>query len=232
MQRQRPSPPPNSNQISAMDALSLASSSFSSSHPQGPYSQVMSATNNQTNYGHPVMLPHPLVEHYQHQQQQQPHPHPPPPPPSIQNQYSTPPNDNRKIYACQQPGCNKYFNQPSSLRLHARTNHGSEKLPTTSARSQNGGGRPYICQYAGCGKSFTQFGNLKTHSRKHTGERPYQCSYEGCEKAFTQLGNLKTHEKIHWAVKPYLCHFPGCGKGFTQRGNLKTHQIKVHQYEP
>ncbi len=77
-------------------------------------------------------------------------------------------------YACPEPGCEKRFSSPHSLRCHSRVH--------TSAR-------PHSCGL--CRKAFKTSGDLHKHSRTHTGERPFRCEHPHCGKAFTTSNILK-----------------------------------------
>ena len=79
----------------------------------------------------------------------------------------------KKPYPCGQ--CDKWFEQPSALKLHERVHTGE---------------RPYECEE--CEKKFAQHGNLVRHMRTHSGIKPFKCN--GCELAFARKDFLKLHE--------------------------------------
>ena len=79
----------------------------------------------------------------------------------------------KKPYPCGQ--CDKWFEQPSALKLHERVHTGE---------------RPYECEE--CEKKFAQHGNLVRHLRTHSGIKPFKCN--GCELAFARKDFLKLHE--------------------------------------
>ena len=79
----------------------------------------------------------------------------------------------KKPYPCGR--CDKWFEQPSALKLHERVHTGE---------------RPYQCQL--CEKRFAQHGNLVRHMRTHSGIKPFKC--HGCELTFARKDFLKLHE--------------------------------------
>jgi uncharacterized Zn-finger protein len=87
---------------------------------------------------------------------------------------NTPPKTMRKKpHPCGQ--CDKWFEQPSALKLHERVHTGE---------------RPYQCEQ--CDKKFAQHGNMVRHLRTHSGARPFKC--QGCEMTFARKDFLKLHE--------------------------------------
>ncbi|KAK0447027.1 uncharacterized protein EV420DRAFT_1243439, partial [Desarmillaria tabescens] len=49
--------------------------------------------------------------------------------------------------------CNRRFNRPSSLRIHANTHTGAT---------------PFQCPFPGCGRQFNVNSNMRRHYRNHT----------------------------------------------------------------
>lgn len=87
-----------------------------------------------------------------------------------------------RTYRCNQPGCNKVFQNVTSLRRHMKSHAGA---------------KPFRCTFDGCDKTFARRSDLVTHQRTHTGERPYACNFPDCNKTFTTCSNLRRHEKTH-----------------------------------
>ncbi|XP_073955751.1 uncharacterized protein [Choristoneura fumiferana] len=104
-----------------------------------------------------------------------------------------------KVYSC--PQCQKTFQKPSQLSVHAVT-HSDE--------------RKFACA---CGKRYKRRKELTIHARTHADERPYQCDH--CNMSFKLKSVLKSHLVLHQPDKPFLCSV--CGWGFTQAGNLAVH---------
>ena len=86
----------------------------------------------------------------------------------------------KKPYPCSQ--CDKWFEQPSALKLHERVHTGE---------------RPYECQQ--CDKKFAQHGNLVRHERTHSGVKPFKCQF--CDMTFSRKDFLKVHENKCHAVE-------------------------------
>lgn len=106
--------------------------------------------------------------------------------------------------------CNKLMANPTSLRVHMRTQHQA---------------RRFLCET--CGKLFPELRRMRHHMRIHTGEKPYSC--EECGKKFRFRTAVTSHMTVHTKQRRFVCEL--CDKNYAQRMGLMMHVLAVHSEE-
>ncbi|XP_028169331.1 gastrula zinc finger protein XlCGF8.2DB-like [Ostrinia furnacalis] len=133
--------------------------------------------------------------------------------------------------------CNKYFQTPTTFKVHMKTHDKSTHLECVECGKSvidkksmdyhmisHTGVKPYQCLYCGVGFATTQ--QRTVHTRKHTNERPYQCDI--CDRKFKQTSDLKYHMITHDTEKKFECE--ECGKKYFHAQGLRYH-MKSHTKE-
>ncbi|XP_049612055.1 GDNF-inducible zinc finger protein 1 [Syngnathus scovelli] len=127
--------------------------------------------------------------------------------------------------------CMKTFSNRSSLRLHEKHVHSSERLSTcdvcakTFKRKKDVARHkklvhdgPHMCSE--CGKWLRSKASLMLHTRMHRGIKNYVCTK--CGSRFVQKSALNMHERSHTDEKPFACDM--CDARFKQRNSLAYHK--------
>ncbi|OXA44925.1 Zinc finger protein 25 [Folsomia candida] len=110
-------------------------------------------------------------------------------------------------------GCEKTYQNRSSILHHARTEHSENpvRFPCTL-----------------CKKEFKTRTELEIHIPTHTTEKPYNCAT--CGRRFANRGYMKLHETTHLeksARKVSKCHI--CTQIFFFTSGLQNHIRVVHE---
>ncbi|XP_037100684.1 oocyte zinc finger protein XlCOF6 isoform X2 [Syngnathus acus] len=129
--------------------------------------------------------------------------------------------------------CMNTFSNRSSLRIHEKHVHSSERLFTCDVcaktfkrkkdvthhkkRVHDG---PHMQQCSDCGKWLRSKASLMLHMRIHNGIKNYVCIK--CGSRFIQKSSLNMHERTHTDEKPFACDM--CDARFKQRNSLAYHK--------
>ncbi|KNC73793.1 hypothetical protein SARC_13651 [Sphaeroforma arctica JP610] len=118
------------------------------------------------------------------------------------------PDDQKQVYACDYPGCNRVYMSAWALKEH-RERHRSS---------------PYDCGL--CTQSFAFRKDLLVHRRTHSadGVKPiYKCDHPGCDRSYVVPGRLARHKATHKSAT-YKCDYPSCIQTFGLKGDLARHR--------
>jgi len=88
----------------------------------------------------------------------------------------------KKIFVCLIPGCEKRFKFQSEMKRHL-TNHSNQ--------------RPFVCAFPDCGKAFKRPDALSNHFRIHSKKSLFECPFPECNSQFTTNSSLKYHLLKH-----------------------------------
>lgn len=108
-------------------------------------------------------------------------------------------------HKCLVEGCEKTFNNATSLKMHGKCVHSDE--------------RSFTCDI--CSKSFKTSSNLNVHIKIHKNQRDHPCNM--CSMSFFTSSHLKAHIGVHLNVTNYECSEPECGKTFIHLSSYKKH---------
>ncbi|KAM9778981.1 GDNF-inducible zinc finger protein 1-like [Syngnathus typhle] len=129
--------------------------------------------------------------------------------------------------------CMKTFSNRSSLRIHEKHVHSSERLFTCDVCGKTFKRKrdvtrhqklvhdgPHMQQCSECGKWLRSKASLMLHMRIHNGIKNYVCIK--CGSRFIQKSALNAHERTHTDEKPFACNL--CHARFKQRNSLVYHK--------
>ncbi|CAI9740110.1 finger ZXDC-like [Octopus vulgaris] len=118
----------------------------------------------------------------------------------------------KKLWSCQQAGCEQVFKKLSKLKIHLMRHTGE---------------RPFRCNQPGCDWAFTTAYKLKRHVESHQGRKDYICDIDGCGRKFTTIYNLNSHKKLHERPCNEVCPKPNCNQRYPTKRQLDLH-LKNH----
>lgn len=118
----------------------------------------------------------------------------------------------KKTVRCPVKGCNSLLKYKSSIAVHIRRAHVTEK--------------PFICEH--CGKLFAIKDSLRTHLMSHIQDYRFFCTV--CDKGFYLRSRLKRHFISHQQNKRYKC--PLCPQVFTFQSSIRKHCVRYHPDHP
>ncbi|XP_054167593.1 zinc finger protein 836-like [Oppia nitens] len=120
------------------------------------------------------------------------------------------PDGRAVVYRCQFTGCDKWFRQSGSLKIHHLKQHTDH--------------RPWKCDVDGCGRTYHLNHEMQLHRRVvHSDDRPFECDWPGCDKRFKRMQTLNSHREYHIGDRHYRCPVDGCGKSYPTRNSLIAH---------